>query len=197
MFIFQIRMSHFQICTLLLDQIKTMNRQNIKLALFFIIGLLTAFLVMYFIQNYRIEKKNTEVSTTEITSYTNSKAGNSADFNTSSSGNSSNIDELTNENKVISYVKSNKNLPDYYVTKSEAKRNGWVPSKGNLCDVLPGKAIGGDKFSNREKNLPGNGQYFEADVNYNCGNRNADRIVFTKNGDVYLTKDHYRSFEKQ
>ena len=190
-------MSHFQICTLLLDQIKTMNRQNIKLALFFIIGLLTAFLVMYFIQNYRIEKKNTEVSNTEITSNTNSKAGNSADFNTSSSGNSSNIDELTNENKVISYVKSNKNLPDYYVTKSEAKRNGWVPSKGNLCDVLPGKAIGGDKFSNREKNLPGNGQYFEADVNYNCGNRNADRIVFTKNGDVYLTKDHYRSFEKQ
>ena len=35
-----------------------MNKQNIKLFLFFIIGLLTAFLVMYFIQNYKIEKKN-------------------------------------------------------------------------------------------------------------------------------------------
>ena len=170
-----------------------MNKQNIKLGLFFIIGLLTAFLVMYFFQNYNIEKKNTNSETTEVTSNT----GNSSKANSSPSRNTENIDELTNENKVINYVKSNKNLPDYYVTKSEAKRNGWVPSKGNLCDVLPRKAIGGDKFSNREKNLPGNGQYFEADVNYNCGNRNADRIVFTKNGDVYLTKDHYRSFEKQ
>ena len=37
----------------------------------------------------------------------------------------------------------------------------------------------------------------EADVNYNCGNRNADRIVFTKNGEVWLTKNHYKSFQKQ
>lgn len=170
-----------------------MNKQNIKLGLFFIIGLLTAFLVMYFFQNYNIEKKNTNSENTEVTSNT----GNSLDSNSSPSRNTENIDELTNENKVINYVKATQHLPDYYVTKSEAKKNGWVPSKGNLCDVLPGKAIGGDKFSNREKNLPGNEQYFEADVNYNCGNRNADRIVFTKNGDVYLTKDHYKSFKRQ
>ena len=170
-----------------------MNKQNIKLGLFFIIGLLTAFLVMYFFQNYNIEKKNTNSETTEVTFNTR----NSLDSNSSPSRNTENIDELTNENKVINYVKATRHLPDYYVTKSEAKKNGWVPSKGNLCDVLPGKAIGGDKFSNREKNLPGNEQYFEADVNYNCGNRNADRIVFTKNGDVYLTKDHYKSFQKK
>ena len=170
-----------------------MNKQNIKLGLFFIIGLLTAFLVMYFFQNYNIEKKNPNSETTEVTSNT----GNSSEANSSPSRNTENIDELTNENKVINYVKATRHLPDYYVTKSEAKKNGWVPSKGNLCDVLPGKAIGGDKFSNREKNLPGNEQYFEADVNYNCGNRNADRIVFTKNGDVYLTKDHYKSFQKK
>ncbi len=170
-----------------------MNKQNIKLGLFFIIGLLTAFLVMYFFQNYNIEKKNTNSETIEVTSNT----GNSLEANSSPSRNTENIDELTNENKVINYVKATRHLPDYYVTKSEAKKNGWVPSKGNLCDVLPGKAIGGDKFSNREKNLPGNEKYFEADVNYNCGNRNADRIVFTKNGDVYLTKDHYKSFKRQ
>ena len=170
-----------------------MNKQNIKLGLFFVIGLLTAFLVMYFFQNYNIEKKNKDSETTEIVSNT----GNSSDVNSSPSRNTENIDELTNENKVINYVKATRHLPDYYVTKSQAKKNGWVPSKGNLCDVLPGKAIGGDKFSNRERNLPGNEQYFEADVNYNCGNRNADRIVFTKNGDVYLTKDHYKSFTKQ
>ena len=170
-----------------------MNRQNIKLGLFFIIGLLSAFLVMYIFQNYKIEKKNKESAATEVAS----NSENSTEINSSFSKNTENIDELTNENKVINYVKATRGLPDYYVTKSEAKKNGWVPSKGNLCEVLPGKAIGGDKFSNREKQLPKDGQYYEADVNYNCGNRNADRIVFTKEGDVYLTKDHYRSFQKQ
>ncbi len=170
-----------------------MNRQNIKLGLFFIIGLLTAFLVMYFLNNYNVEKKSETTSNTEIISKDASR--NSSEITeTSFSGN---IDELTAENKVIDYVKANRQLPDYYVTKSEARKSGWVPSKGNLCDVLPGRAIGGDKFSNREKQLPHNEQYFEADVNYNCGNRNADRIVFTKNGDVYLTKNHYKSFQKK
>ena len=170
-----------------------MNRQNIKLGLFFIIGLLTAFLVMYFLNNYNVEKKSETTSNTEIISKDASR--NSSEITeTSFSGN---IDELTAENKVIDYVKANRQLPAYYVTKSEARKSGWVPSKGNLCDVLPGKAIGGDKFSNREKQLPHNEQYFEADVNYNCGNRNADRIVFTKNGDVYLTKNHYKSFQKK
>jgi len=170
-----------------------MNRQNIKLGLFFIIGLLSAFLVMYIFQNNKLEKKNRDSATTEAAS----NSENSGEINSSVSKNTENIDELTNENKVINYVKATRRLPDYYVTKSEAKKNGWVPSKGNLCEVLPGKAIGGDRFSNREKQLPGKEQYYEADVNYNCGNRNADRIVFTENGEVYLTKDHYKSFQKQ
>lgn len=170
-----------------------MNKQNIKLFLFFVIGLLTAFLVMYMIQNYRIEKKDNTSSNavinTEKTEYPSDK--------NSPSASAGNIDELTNEKTVINYVKSNQKLPDYYLTKSEARNQGWVASQGNLCDVLPGKAIGGDKFSNREKTLPAGNQYFEADVNYNCGRRNADRIVFTKNGEVWLTKNHYKSFEKQ
>ena len=174
-----------------------MNRQNIKLGLFFIIGLLTAFLVMYFFQNYKLEKKNNGSENTEVALNNNGNEGNSTDINSSGTKNPESIEALTNEKKVINYLKATRHLPDYYVTKSEAKKNGWVPSKGNLCDVLPGKAIGGDRFSNREKNLPGNEQYFEADVNYSCGNRNADRIVFTKNGDIFLTKDHYKSFQKQ
>ncbi len=170
-----------------------MNRQNIKLGLFFIIGLLTAFLVMYFLNNYKVEKKTETASNTEIIS--NDASRNSSEITeTSFSGN---IDELTEENKVIDYVKANRKLPDYYMTKSEARKKGWVPSTGNLCDVLPGRAIGGDHFSNREKQLPNDEQYFEADVNYNCGNRNADRIVFTKTGEVYLTKNHYKSFQKK
>ena len=182
-----------------------MNRQNIKLALFFIIGLLSAFLVMYIINNYKIEKKNKEVITSEVSINEN----NSGNVNESkndrfderrtekSSIFSGNIDDLTEENTVIDYVKSNHRLPDYYITKGEARKQGWVASKRNLCDVLPGRAIGGDNFSNREKTLPSGNKYFEADVNYNCGNRNADRIVFTKNGEVWLTKNHYKSFEKK
>lgn len=175
-----------------------MNKQNVKLVLFFVIGLLTAFLVMYFLNNYKIEKKNEkEISQNSIINPQNGDGNFNKKNEIESSSNSRNIDELTSENIVINYVKANKKLPDYYLTKGEARNKGWVASKGNLCEVLPGKAIGGDKFSNREKNLPAGNQYFEADVNYNCGNRNADRIVFTKNGDVWLTKDHYKSFEKQ
>lgn len=170
-----------------------MNKNSAKLVLFFIIGMLSAFLVMYLIDNYRIEKIN---QNSEVAENTVGKTKNSdSDEENSFEGNS--IQNLTNEVKVINYVKSNHELPDYYITKSEARKQGWVASEGNLCDVLPGKAIGGDKFSNREKMLPSGKQYFEADVNYNCGNRNADRIVFTKDGDVYLTKNHYKSFQKQ
>lgn len=173
-----------------------MNRANIKLVLFFIIGLLLAFLAMYFFSNYNIEKKNPNASNLEMTSKSDTQ--NLSDIKEADlSNNPANIDELTAESKVIEYVKSNHRLPDYYITKSAARKSGWIASKGNLCDVLPGKAIGGDQFSNREKHLPNRDQYYEADVNYNCGNRNADRIVYTKNGDVYLTKNHYRSFEKQ
>lgn len=169
-----------------------MNKNSAKLVLFFIIGMLSAFLVMYLIDNYRIEKRNQDSEIAENTIGKDEKA-NREEISLEEHS----IQNLTNEVKVINYVKSNHELPEYYITKSEARKQGWVPSEGNLCDVLPGKAIGGDKFSNREKMLPSGKQYFEADVNYNCGNRNADRIVFTKDGDVYLTKNHYKSFQKQ
>ena len=175
-----------------------MNKQNLKLFLFFIIGLLSAFLAMYLFNNYKIEKKNqTETSQNSTVNHRNSESDFSRENPGKSTTFSGNIDELTEERKVIDYVKANKQLPDYYLTKSEARNQGWIASKGNLCDVLPGRAIGGDKFSNREKTLPKGEQYFEADVNYNCGHRNADRIVFTKNGEVWLTHDHYKSFQKQ
>ena len=175
-----------------------MNRQNFKLVLFFIIGMLSAFLVMYLFENYKIEKKPQPENQENVVVKQQTR---NESFNDNQERNSSessgNIDELTEENLVIDYVKANRKLPDYYITKGEARSQGWVASEGNLCDVLPGRAIGGDKFSNREKTLPTGAQYFEADVNYNCGRRNADRIVFTKNGDVWLTHDHYKSFQKQ
>ena len=161
-----------------------MNNKTRSL-LFACIGLLLGMSVMYVYNNFTIEKKE-QPKTEKIDQDSGEKTANNHS-----------IDELTAEKTVIEFVKQNHQLPDYYLTKNEAKKQGWNPSQGNLCEVLPGKAIGGDHFSNREKQLPTNEKYFEADVNYHCGNRNADRIVFTKNGEVYLTKNHYKSFEKQ
>lgn len=156
------------------------------------LGLLFGMSVMYIYKNFIEGKKNQpDVAKTETVHYgSTSPEG-------QSSGVQASIDELTEEKRVISYVKQNHRLPDYYMTKNEARRQGWNPSKGNLCEVLPGKAIGGDKFGNREGRLPDGERYFEADVNYRCGSRNADRIIYTNNGEVYLTKNHYKSFEKQ
>ena len=170
---------------------------KLKTLLFFLVGAFAGISVMFLITNYKIEKRNqynNEVSQSQSQEKSEANQNNS---NTNYDSDKTQIEDLTEDDKVISYVKSNHKLPDYYLTKSEAKNKGWVPSKGNLCDVLPGKAIGGDKFSNREKSLPKGEQYYEADVNYNCGNRGADRIVFTKNGKVWLTEDHYKSFEKK
>ncbi|WEK71604.1 MAG: ribonuclease domain-containing protein [Candidatus Chryseobacterium colombiense] len=160
--------------------------------LFFIcLGLLFGMSVMY-VYNHFIKDKNSLQQEKTINNHNDfqAKEGNTVE-------NSSEIYSITEEAKVISYVKQNHKLPDYYITKNEARKQGWNPSKGNLCDVLPGRAIGGDKFNNREGTLPQGEKYFEADVNYHCGSRKADRIIFTKNGDVYLTKNHYKSFEKQ
>lgn len=158
-------------------------------SLFFIcLGLLFGMSVMY-VYNHFIKDNSAPTN--------NTAAEYGKVNNTESSSLQQSIDQLTAERTVISYVKQNHKLPDYYITKNEARKQGWNPSKGNLCDVLPGKAIGGDKFNNREGSLPQGEKYFEADVNYHCGSRKADRIIFTKNGDVYLTKNHYKSFEKQ
>lgn len=156
-------------------------------SLFFIcLGLLFGMSVMYVYNNFIADVK--PISNVTAVEYGRKNLGDSFEQS---------VDQLTEEKIVINYVKQHHQLPGYYITKNEARKQGWKASKGNLCEVLPGKAIGGDKFSNREKTLPQGEQYFEADVNYQCGNRNADRIVFTKNGDVYLTKNHYKSFEKQ
>ena len=157
---------------------------KIRSLFFACLGLLFGMSVMFVYNNFIAEKK-APTKTEKISEASVNRSDKQS------------IDELTNENTVINYVKQNHQLPDYYITKSEAKKLGWNPSHGNLCKVLPGKAIGGDHFGNREGKLPKGEKYFEADVNYICGNRNSQRIIFTENGEVYLTKDHYKSFEKK
>lgn len=109
------------------------------------------------------------------------------------------IAALTDEETVVDYVRQNNRLPDYYITKNQARKLGWKPETGNLCEVLPGKAIGGDHFGNRENRLPKtkSRKYFEADINYHCGRRGSDRLIYSSDGLIFTTKDHYKTFQKQ
>ncbi|WP_185188501.1 ribonuclease domain-containing protein [Chryseobacterium gallinarum] len=168
---------------------------KIRAVLFMCLGLLFGMSVMYIYKNF-IEDRNSRTNTVKTVPVSYGSTAVTDQYTTENTDQVS-IEKLTEEKTVINYVKQNRRLPDYYITKGEARRQGWNPSRGNLCEVLPGKAIGGDRFGNREKRLPEGEKYFEADVNYHCGSRQADRIIFTKNGDVYLTKNHYKTFEKQ
>ena len=114
------------------------------------------------------------------------------------------VEEKIDENKsytskedVALYIYTYNKLPSNYVSKKQAKEMGWVASKGNLLKVCEGCSIGGDKFTNREKKLPTKKgrQYYECDIDYEGGNRNAKRIVFSNDGLIYYTDDHYNTFE--
>lgn len=108
------------------------------------------------------------------------------------------ISVLTDQQRVAGYLQQHQRLPAYYLRKSEARRQGWEPSRGNLCQVLPGRAIGGDRFSNREGGLPEKAgrRWYEADVNYQCGRRSSDRLLWSSDGLIFVTRDHYRHFEQ-
>ena len=97
---------------------------------------------------------------------------------------------------VALYLYTYGELPDNFITKKEAQSMGWDNKKGNLWEVADGMCIGGDYFGNKEGLLPEEDDYTECDVNYEGGFRGAERIVFSDDGDIYYTGDHYKSFEQ-
>ena len=99
---------------------------------------------------------------------------------------------------VAAYLKEFGELPGNYITKKEAQKLGWVSSKGNLWDVAPGMSIGGDRFGNYEGLLPEKKgrQYYECDIDFDGSFRNAKRIIFSNDGLIFYTDDHYESFEE-
>lgn len=95
--------------------------------------------------------------------------------------------------EVALYLHLYRELPPNFLTKREAQDLGWDNREGNLWDVAPGKSIGGDYFGNREEILP-DADYHECDVNYEGGYRDAERLVWSEDGAIYYTSDHYESF---
>jgi ribonuclease T1 len=103
----------------------------------------------------------------------------------------------SSQEEVALYLYRYGRLPENFITKREAADLGWVASKGNLWEVAKGKSIGGDRFGNREKLLPESAgrQYYECDVNYTGGFRGPERLVYSSDGLIYYTADHYQSYE--
>ena len=87
-------------------------------------------------------------------------------------------------------------LPENYITKKEAQALGWDNRKGNLWKVADGCSIGGDRFGNYEGRLPDRAGriWYECDVNYSGGDRGAERLVYSSDGLIYYTADHYETF---
>ena len=107
-------------------------------------------------------------------------------------------DYYTSKEEVAVYIHQFGHLPDNFITKKEAKALGWVSSEGNLDDVAPGKSIGGDYFGNYEELLPvkKGRSYYECDIDFDGRYRGAKRIIFSNDGLIFYTEDHYESFEQ-
>lgn len=87
-------------------------------------------------------------------------------------------------------------LPEYYISYDDAKNNGWVPALGNLKSTCPGKTITKGIYYNDNGHLPNKeGRiWYEADINYRFGYRNTQRVVYSNDGLIFVTYDHYQTF---
>lgn len=104
----------------------------------------------------------------------------------------------TDKDHVALYIHQYGKVPSNYVTKTKARKAGWVQEEGNLDEVLPGKSIGGGGFYNDDHMMPDapGREWFECDIDYQGGFRNAKRIVYSNDGLIYYTNDHYKTFER-
>ena len=108
------------------------------------------------------------------------------------------IDEdgsYTTKEDVALYIHTYGHLPSNYISKKQAEALGWTG--GSLEPYAPGKSLGGTYFGNYEGKLPDakGRKWAECDVN-NQGrkSRGAERLVYSNDGLIYYTPDHYESF---
>lgn len=97
---------------------------------------------------------------------------------------------------IADYLFEHGELPDNFLTKEEAQALGWDSRYNYVSDVAPGMSLGGDYFGNYQGQLPKikGRKYFEADCYYTEGKRNECRIIYSNDGYVWYTDDHYNTF---
>lgn len=100
------------------------------------------------------------------------------------------------KDNVALYIHLYGHLPSNYITKRQAEALHW--HGGSLEPYAPGKCIGGDWFGNYERNLPvaPDRTYTECDIDtMYADSRGVKRIIFSSDGLIYYTDDHYKTFE--
>lgn len=98
---------------------------------------------------------------------------------------------------VALYIHTYNRLPKNFITKKEARSLGW--EGGSVEKFAQGKCIGGDRFYNNEEILPvkSGRTYTECDIDtLGKNSRGAKRIVFSNDGLIFYTENHYESFEE-
>ena len=102
----------------------------------------------------------------------------------------------THKDDVALYIHTYGHLPPNFIKKKEAEALGW--NGGSLEWVLPGMCIGGDYFGNYEGLLPKakGRRWTECDIDtLGARSRGSKRIVFSNDGLIYYSPDHYETFE--
>ncbi|MBO5823682.1 MAG: hypothetical protein J6Q93_01830 [Prevotella sp.] len=142
---------------------------------------------------YDIAQIVEEVANTEV-----SEPPLSPDTKAPEADNAPGIDEngvYTSAEDVALYIHTYGKLPNNFITKNKARDGGWPG--GSLEPYFPGMCIGGDRFGNKEGLLPDakGRQWTECDIDtLGADSRGAKRIVFSNDGLIYYTDDHYESF---
>ena len=104
-------------------------------------------------------------------------------------------EDYDTKDEVALYLHLFGELPPHFVTKKEAQDLGW--SGGEVEKFIPGAAIGGDYFGNYEGLLPKKKgrKYYECDIGtVGRSSRGAKRIIYSNDGLIYYTDDHYENF---
>lgn len=124
------------------------------------------------------------------------EATDTSDASSADSGETLDIDgAYTSKEDVALYIHTYNQLPNNFITKKTAEKLGW--SGGSLEPYAPGKSIGGDRFGNYEGKLPKKAgrTYTECDIDtMYADKRGAKRIIFSNDGLIYYTDDHYETF---
>ena len=83
----------------------------------------------------------------------------------------------TSRDEVALYLHTYGKLPKNFISKKDAEEQGF-------------------RFGNYEGQLPEKSgrRYYECDIDYQGGRRNAKRIVYSNDGLIFYTDDHYKSF---